>query len=591
VAISYLDFDLLIERAGQRYRATVQNSPAGQALHEFRLPFTEQELRIFVLELLAVGTRRNIRAIQSPEMKTVKDFGRRLFNAVFDDEVHACLLRSRDESRRRGSGLRIRLHLAEAKPGKVPLAFIPWEFLYEEDANAFLCASDLSPVVRYPDLPQMIQPLAVQPPLRILAMISSPGDYPRLDVEAEWSKLERAVGDLVREGVVALERVHSASLEALQRRLRRFEPCHIFHFIGHGGFDQRAQDGVVVLEDESGRGTLVSGELLGQVLHNHPSLRLAVLNACEGARSAATDPFAGVAQTLVQRGIPAVIAMQFEITDRAALVFSEEFYLSLADGLPVDAAVAQARTAIMTRVNVVEWATPVLYMRSDDGRIFDVEAAPPARAAPVRPIPPVSHPEGEMVIPSEPPPELLDRAPVAEGSRTAVPEGTALPQVEAGSAAGGAAVSDPFADYLASVKARFQSAGFQCNEGVTHKDHSFRLVAMSEEELWQNGFIGTYFIFSTFDSLDRETFAVFASACLDYIPRPGFFKNVRFFSVAVALRADPAFTTEVSNRSAPLHWAGYENRVVVNLGTKRLHHKTSDLIKDQRKPVTELLVP
>jgi hypothetical protein len=181
VAVSYLDFDLLIERSGQRYRATVLNSPAGQATHEFRLPFNEQELQVFVLQL-GLGARRNVPvlAFHSPEMTSVKSFGRKLFNAVFDGDVHSCLQRSQDQARQLDSGVRIRLRLAEAKPGKVPLTSVPWEFLYDEDANDFLCASDHSPLVRYPNLPQLIQPLRVKPPLRILAMISRPDNFSTL---------------------------------------------------------------------------------------------------------------------------------------------------------------------------------------------------------------------------------------------------------------------------------------------------------------------------------------------------------------------------------------------------------------------------
>ena len=75
------------------------------------------------------------------------------------------------------------------------------------------------------------------------------------------------------------------------------------------------------------------------LLHDHESLRVAVLNACEGARTSKQDPFAGSAQTLVQQGIPAVIAMQFEIADDVASTFAHEFYGALADGYPIDAAV------------------------------------------------------------------------------------------------------------------------------------------------------------------------------------------------------------------------------------------------------------
>jgi len=63
---------------------------------------------------------------------------------------------------------------------------------------------------------------------------------------------------------------------------------------------------------------------------------------------------------LVQQGIPAVIAMQFEISDRAAIIFSQEFYTALADSFPVDAALTEARLAIFSKGNETEWGTPVI---------------------------------------------------------------------------------------------------------------------------------------------------------------------------------------------------------------------------------------
>jgi tetratricopeptide (TPR) repeat protein len=69
--------------------------------------------------------------------------------------------------------------------------------------------------------------------------------------------------------------------------------------------------------------------------------------------------------------------MQFAISDDAAITFARGFYSALAAGRPVDAAVTQARLAIFAAGNDVEWGTPVLYMRSPDGSIFDVEALNP----------------------------------------------------------------------------------------------------------------------------------------------------------------------------------------------------------------------
>jgi hypothetical protein len=376
--MDYRDFDLLIERAGQGYRAQVLNSPAGQATSEFVLPFSDLELENCLLRLGRPA--RTVRRLESTEMATAKSFGAALFNAVFSGDVRACLRSSVDEAKRDNAGIRVRLRLADPA-----LADLPWEFLYVQSVNRFLALSVQTPLIRYMDLPEVLQPIAVTPPIRVLVMISSPTDYPSLDVEAEWQRLNDALGDLIKAGTLSLERMEEATLTALQRRLRRSQ-YHIFHFIGHGEFDQTLQEGVLLLEREKQRGHRVGSQYLGMLLHDHESLRIAVLNACEGARSSKHDPFAGSAQTLVQQGIPAVIAMQFEIADDVAQTFAHELYGALADGYPIDAAVTEARKAIFAMGREVEWATPVLYLRAPDGRIFDVDRSAPVAASAAQPV-------------------------------------------------------------------------------------------------------------------------------------------------------------------------------------------------------------
>ena len=368
----YHDFDLLIDRSGESLRAQVLNSPAGQASAEFRLPFSEDKLENYLLRL--GRARRATRRVESQEMNTAKTFGAALFDAVFNADVKACFRSSIDEVRRQNAGLRIRLRL-----GDPSVADLPWEFLYNRSVNRFIALSVHTPLVRYMDLPERIQPIAVKPPIRVLVMISSPSDFPALDVEAEWTRLNEALKGRIDGGQLAIERLEAASLEALQRRLRR-DRYHIFHFIGHGEFDQDLQEGVLVLEAENKRGHKVDSQFLGMLLHDHESLRVAILNACEGARTSRTDPFAGSAQSLVQQGIPAVIAMQFEIADDVASRFAHEFYGALADGYPIDASLTEARKSIFAAGREVEWGTPVLYLRAPDGRIFDIEnTAPPLR--------------------------------------------------------------------------------------------------------------------------------------------------------------------------------------------------------------------
>jgi hypothetical protein len=366
--LTYQDFDLLIERGLRgKYRARVLRSPAGESKPvQFTVPFSPVELENFVLRI--GRPRRSTRGPGRPESAPLKDFGGKLYGAVFQDELRDVLLRSLNQIRAQGVGMRLRLRLTDSPE----LADLPWEFLYDPRLNRFLAQSPNTPLVRYLDLPDPPRPLRVDGPLRLLVMISSPKDshWLPLDVEREWSLLDEALGRPQEEGLVIIEQL-AANMGALRQRLRR-EEFHVFHFVGHGRYRQDWRDGVLIMEDRSGRPHEVTGEELGGLLSESGQTRLAVLNACEGARSDASDPFAGMAQSLIQQGLPAVVAMQFEITDDAAIIFARELYGAIGDGYPVEAALADARGAIRDEGNPTEWGTPVLYSRALDGRLFDL---------------------------------------------------------------------------------------------------------------------------------------------------------------------------------------------------------------------------
>jgi hypothetical protein len=339
------------------------NGDGGEASGHFSLPFSNTELENIVLRLGAA--RSGVRELNSPEMALAEDFGRRLFGAVFQERVRDLYLTSTTRAKAGGRGLRLTLSLSDTPA----LMHLPWEYLYDDPD--FLCTREASPIVRYVDLPSPPKPLRIELPLRILALVSSPLDAPQLDVLKERRTLEQAVKELTRVRGVEITWLKRATLLALFNELKERD-YHVFHYIGHGGFDKDADTGVLLLENEHRLGDRVSGQRLATVLANHTSLRLAVLNACEGARTSRRDPFAGVAASLVRREFPAVIAMQFEITDRAAILFAGQFYERLARGYTVDAALAWARLAIFADENDIEWGTPVLLMRAPDGRIFDV---------------------------------------------------------------------------------------------------------------------------------------------------------------------------------------------------------------------------
>ncbi len=137
------------------------------------------------------------------------------------------------------------------------------------------------------------------------------------------------------------------------------------------------------VKNEEGATHLLGATQLALLLANHDPLRLALLNACEGATSNQRDLFSSTAATLVKHGIPGVLAMQYAISDSAAIECSRAFYKALVGGLPVDSALVEARTALHVGVNnSLEWGTPVLFMRAPGSVLFDL---PPLAPAPVPP--------------------------------------------------------------------------------------------------------------------------------------------------------------------------------------------------------------
>lgn len=377
--LTYENFDLRITANGDAYEARVLNSPVGEAATTFALPFTETELRRFAW--LTQRTLRGVRLLSSSTNAddtvaplTPQAFGTRLYNALFAGEIGSGLLRSLDAVERVHKGLRIRLRFDQ---GVAALADLPWEYLYASPLARPLALSGQTVIARYLEVPQAQPPLQVEPPLCILALIANPSDAPPLQVDQEWQRLQAALQPLIEAGLVTLERLPVATLDALQDRLRGAD-IHILHYIGHGYFDEAANRGGLLLEDGTGRGLMVEADRLATLFHDHKALRLVLLNACEGARADRHDFFSGTAQTLVRQDIPAVVAMQFKISDKAALTLAREFYEAVADNYPVDAALAEARKAIYLDGNDHEWATPVLFSRSADNRILEIPQSPSA---------------------------------------------------------------------------------------------------------------------------------------------------------------------------------------------------------------------
>lgn len=370
--MDYVDFEIEIDIGhGRKYPVRVVRSPAGETRETMSFPFDklalESRLKDLQISLLSSGTLAHRRHPTQYE-ETVQRFGTEMFTALFVGEVRSRYDVCQELAYRQDKGIRIRLCIRPPE-----LAVLPWEFLYDTRIGDYVCLSRDTSIVRYLELPHPVQPLSVTPPLQILVMIVSPTDLVALDVDIEKQRIERSLEPLQQAGLVKITWLNGQTWRDLRNSLLK-GTWHIFHFVGHGGFDLQHEEGLIVLAKPDGRSHFFTATEFSRLLADHRSLRLVVLNACDGARNGPSDVFSSTATTLIQRGIPAVVAMQYAISDIAAIEFAHTFYKTLISGVPVDVALSEARKAISFEIkNSLEWGTPVLYMRPVDGSIFVVE--------------------------------------------------------------------------------------------------------------------------------------------------------------------------------------------------------------------------
>lgn len=355
--IQYEDFEIRIEPGSQGGFAVIVESPAGEGHGTFEIP----SLPVTLGEAVALEMREVVFGESRSSVYTARDAGKALFEALFKGEVlilfHESLGKLLESEER---GLRIRLRFDARNPALGLLPDLPWELLYRSNTNEFLALDRRTPVVRSLDVPRPPRTAALPPRLRILEVPSSPSGFPPLDLARERRNLEEAF----KGSSAAVTYLKSGGREELRRKLRE-ETFDVLYFMGHGTYDEVKRKGSLVFAAPDGGALFVDGEALPRELKGFSNLRLVVLNACHTARSVGEGeptPFTGVAPALVLGGIPAVVAMQRPISDRAAVAFSRALCQGLAAGEPVEAAVTAARLEV-ERLGTEEWAIPVLFIR------------------------------------------------------------------------------------------------------------------------------------------------------------------------------------------------------------------------------------
>ena len=282
------------------------------------------------------------------------------------------------------AGLRLLFRL-ELPP---ELAALPWETLYRERDFGFVACHPDHCIQRAP--PKAIAVARNLPPiegkLKILAVIPSGSG---LNAEHEWHNLELSVGTL--QDKIHLERLTGrVDPDRLSERLRS-EHWDIVHFIGHGEHDGSGKSLVRLNSGDAGENEKwMEAEKFGNLFAG-TRVRLALLNCCLGAKPSPLRGLSGLAPFLLRAGVPAVVAMRFEISDSVAIRFSDKFYQELLNGREpgrVDLAVEHARRSIFQTQGedaARDFVTPILFLALGCEQLFHFELgeAPESQPPPI----------------------------------------------------------------------------------------------------------------------------------------------------------------------------------------------------------------
>jgi len=325
------------------------------------------------------GNQGNGDGIQTP---TLLELGQTLYNSLFSGTLRDSWMTARGIAQHKGEMLRLRLGL---KGEKLPR--LPWEVMNAGDRDGMgtmrrpiATGTDVVFSRYQPGISMMggyLSVLAVKQPIRVLLAIAAPTDQERLELKREAEHLQEelqqnkgllgdaTLGNPVDFEVTVLEQPGRADLtQALEQG-----QYHIFHYAGHSNLGV-AGGNLYLVNPQSGLTEVLSGDDLAGLLVNN-SIRLVVFNSCRGTHSSLsgydTDQEGNLAEALVSRGIPAVLAMAEKIPDDVALTLTRLFYRNLKQGYPLDLSLSRARQGLISSFgsHQLYWALPVLYLHPE----------------------------------------------------------------------------------------------------------------------------------------------------------------------------------------------------------------------------------
>jgi hypothetical protein len=266
--------------------------------------------------------------------------------------------------------LRVRLLIGPSAP---ELHSIRWEMIRNPQDDTPLCTSENIIFSRYLSSLDW-RPVRLRPKgnLSALVFVANPSDLSEyslaeVDVEAEIQRARLALVDIQVSTVPESGSEPRATLGNLIERLRNVE-YDILYLVAHGALMKG--EPWLWMEDEQGKVARTPGSDLVTRLKELPQRpRMIVLASCQSAANSAGDALRALGPRLAEAGIPAVVAMQGNISMETVAEFMPVFFKELQRDGQIDRALAVARGEVRQRH---DYWMPVLFMRLRSGRIWYV---------------------------------------------------------------------------------------------------------------------------------------------------------------------------------------------------------------------------
>ncbi len=297
----------------------------------------------------------------SPYSRNLVELGEKLYNALFYGSLRDSWMMAQAIAQNQGKILRLRLGLKGTR-----LPRLPWEVLHAGD-RPLATGTDVA-FSRYQLSTGLWNPRQAfsLPPnqrLKILMVVASPDDQETLKLAQEANDLKQ---ELERSNRIQIELLEHPGREELTQKLEQGQ-YQVFHYSGHSNQGESGGD-VYLINQRTGLTEPLNGNDLAGLLVNN-GVQLAVFNSCRGAYTAPSSGLENgkernLAEALVKRGIPAVLAMAERIPDEVALTLTRLLYRNLDRGYPIDLSLSRARQGLVSAYgsNQFYWALPVLYL-------------------------------------------------------------------------------------------------------------------------------------------------------------------------------------------------------------------------------------